>query len=62
MHGPGSKTIRWPQDSTRVNVEDAAELQFWALRLRVSQDVLKRAVWAVGPQLGKVQTHLDVNR
>jgi hypothetical protein len=62
MQGAGSQTIHWPQDSTRVNVEDGCELRFWAQRLHVSQEMLKRAVSAVGPQLGKVEAYLSAKR
>jgi hypothetical protein len=51
-----SDTLRWPTATTQVNVEDAQELEFWARRLRVSREMLKRAVWKVG------QRYLDVER
>jgi hypothetical protein len=52
----GDVTRRWPNATTRVNVEDAQELEFWARRFRVSREMLKRAVWKVG------QRYLDVER
>jgi hypothetical protein len=52
----GDITRRWPNATTRINVGDAQELDFWAHRLRVSREMLKRAVWKVG------ERYLDVDR
>jgi hypothetical protein len=56
------KTIRWPQDSTNVDVNRQDELEFWSRRLRVSQGKLKQAVRAVGPKFKDVEHHLSSNR
>jgi hypothetical protein len=52
----GDITRRWPTATTQINVDDAHELIFWAHHLRVSREMLKRAVWKVG------QRYLDVER
>jgi hypothetical protein len=49
-------TVHWPNATTRINVEDKDELEFWAKRLRVSREMLRRAVWKVG------RRYLDVER
>ncbi len=49
-------TIRWPDAATQIDVHEPHELSFWARRLRVSREMLKRAVTKVGPR------HVDVDR
>ena len=56
------RTIRWPLDSTRVNIEDERELEFWSRRFRVSREMLKRAVRAAGPRHKDVEMLLDRRR
>ncbi len=54
--------MRWPQDSTRINVDDENELQFWAMRFHVAREMLRRAVAAVGPKFKDVASHLNYRR
>ena len=60
--GKQDSTIRWPQDSTPLNIDDEKELQFWAKRLRVGREMLRRAVAAVGPKFKDVASHLNYKR
>jgi hypothetical protein len=58
----GRRTIRWPLASTRVNVQEERELEFWSQRFRVSREMLKRAVRAAGPRFKDVETLLNGKR
>jgi hypothetical protein len=58
----GGRTVRWPADSTRVNVDDSFELEFWSKRFGVSRSVLKQAVQAVGQKFKDVHAHLNSRR
>ena len=60
--GKQDSTVRWPKDSTPLNISDKKELAFWAKRFHVGREVLKRAVWAVGPKFKDVSSHLDYKR
>lgn len=51
-------TTRWPNAATRIDVADPDELSFWARRLRVSREMLKRAVTKVGPRYADVDRYL----
>jgi hypothetical protein len=53
------RTIAWPQNTTRVNVDDPGELQFWCWRFRVGAECLKRAVGIVGYNFKDVVTYLQ---
>jgi hypothetical protein len=55
-------TVAWPQDSTRVNVNDPIELLFWVSRFHVSEGKLKRVVREVGPNFKDVAEYLDCAR
>ncbi|MFB2833082.1 DUF3606 domain-containing protein [Floridanema evergladense] len=53
---------RGPEDPTKININQAYELGYWTTRLRVSEDVLRRAVKAVGPLVTDVQKWLNEHR
>ncbi len=38
-----------PEDPTKININQDYEVGYWTTTLRVSEDVLRRAVMAVGP-------------
>ncbi len=56
------QTIRWPADSTWVNVDQPDELEYWSMHFRVSAGKLKQAVRTVGPKFKDVAFHLDSRR
>jgi uncharacterized protein DUF3606 len=60
--GKQDPTIRWPDDSTRLNIADENELRFWAQRFHVGREMIRRAVAAVGPKFKDVASHLDYKR
>jgi len=41
-------TVRWPQDSTCIEVDQPDKLRFWSGRLHVSAGMLRHAVRVVG--------------
>lgn len=49
----------YPQDSTRVNIKERHELQYWSKRFNVSEDALKAVVQEVGPLAGAVDQYLN---
>ncbi len=55
-------TVRWPDDSTHIDVRDPSEVVFWSWRLHVSPGKLKHAVRAVGPKFKDVSHHLTYRR
>lgn len=46
------------QDDERINVEQEHELGYWAEKLGVSREQLRKAVQAAGPVVKDVQRHL----
>ena len=60
--GAKDSTVRWPDDSTRLNIADDKELQFWAKRFHVGRELLKRVVAAVGPKFKDVAKYIDKRR
>jgi len=60
--GKNDPTVRWPQDSTLLHIEDENELQFWALRFRVGRELLKRVVESVGPRFKDVAAQIRYQR
>jgi hypothetical protein len=46
-------------DDARINVDQEHELSYWAEKLGVSQDQLRKAVLAAGPMVKDVQRHLN---
>jgi hypothetical protein len=49
---------RGPQDRSRVNVNEAWELQYWSKKFGVTEEELKNAVKAAGPSADAVGKHL----
>lgn len=49
---------RGPQDRSRINVNEAWELQYWTRKFGVSEQQLKDAVKAAGPSADAVGKHL----
>jgi len=45
-------------DDSRINVNEAYELQYWSEKLNVSKDRLKEAVQAVGTAVEAVRKYL----
>ena len=51
-------TKRNPQDSSRINVNERWELDYWSKKFSVTHDELKDAVKAVGPMVDDVRQQL----
>ena len=51
-----SKTGR--ADDSRINVDEAYEVQYWSKKFNVGEDRLKEAVQAVGPIAEDVKRYL----
>jgi len=49
---------RRPQDSSKINVHEAWELEYWCKHLGVTAQQLKDAVKAVGTSVDAVKKHL----
>jgi len=49
---------RGPQDRSRINVNEAYELQYWSKKFGVTEDQLKEAVRAAGTSADAVGKHL----
>jgi Protein of unknown function (DUF3606) len=47
------------QDDERINVEQEHELGYWAEKLGVSREQLRRAVQAAGPMVKDIRRHLS---
>ena len=56
------KTIRWPDDCTKVDVTRPEELAFWSKRLQVSPAMLRRVVRRVGQRFKDVSYFLTMQR
>jgi hypothetical protein len=52
------KTMRAPQDSSRVAMGEDYEVQYWTDRFGVSRERLQQAVDAVGNSADRVAEHL----
>jgi hypothetical protein len=53
------RTAEWPQDSTRIDVREASDIQFWSQRFHVSAETLKQVVQAVGPKFKDVRAQIE---
>jgi hypothetical protein len=53
------KTLRGPQDASRVSMSEDYEVDYWTQRFGVSRDELQRAVDAVGNGVDAIETHLS---
>jgi hypothetical protein len=47
------------RDDSRINVNEAYELQYWSERFNISREELKEAVNAVGTQVTAVEEYLS---
>lgn len=55
---PDDKLKTSPDDSTRINIHESYEVQYWTDKFRCTKDELEAAVKAVGNSAWAVQTHL----
>lgn len=53
------RTMRAPRDMTRVNVDDAIELEYWCNRFSVPAERLKAAVARVGANVDRIAEELQ---
>jgi len=49
-----------PTDRSRINVNDAREVRWWARHLGVSEQEILDAVKVSGPKVSDVRRHLDL--
>ena len=56
------KTKTGKGDDSRINVNEAYEVQYWSEKFNVSADRLKEAVGEVGTQVSDVQQYLNGSR
>lgn len=54
---PDDRSMKGPQDSSRVNVNEDYELSYWTKRFGVSAEELKRAVHTVGVSVKALEEH-----
>lgn len=59
---PGDKTLRWPEESTRVDIHRDDELTFWCKCFRVSPGMLRQAIERVGQKFKDVSAFLEAKR
>jgi hypothetical protein len=52
------KTMRGPQDSSRIALGEDYEVRYWTEKFAVSKDRLEEAVRAVGNSVSAVERHL----
>lgn len=52
------KTKKGPQDSSRINVHESYEVEYWSKKFRVTPDQLKAAVAKVGVSASAVEKEL----
>lgn len=52
------KNKRGPQDSSRVNVNEDYELEYWTRRFDVSTETLKAAVKEAGTSVAAIEQYL----
>ena len=55
---PDDKTIRRPQDSSRISLDEPYEVEYWTKELGVSKDKLKQLVAQHGHSAEKVRQAL----
>jgi hypothetical protein len=53
-----NRTLRGPQDSSRVAMGEDYEVEYWTDKFGVSRDELQKAVDAVGNSADAVEAHL----
>ena len=52
------KTLRGPQDRSRISMSEDYEVEYWTNKFGVSRDELQKAVDAVGNSASAVEKHL----
>jgi hypothetical protein len=52
------KTLRGPQDRSRISMSEDYEVEYWTNKFGVSRDELQKAVDAVGNGASAVEKHL----
>jgi hypothetical protein len=57
-----NKNMKGPQDSSRINVNEDYELQYWSKKFNVSADRLREVVRQVGVSANAVEQHLKGNQ
>lgn len=50
------------RDRQRINPADGYELNYWTRQLRCSEQELRSAIAAVGPEITAVRAHLQAKR
>ena len=53
-----NKTLRSPQDSSRIAMGEDYEVEYWTKKFGVSREKLQQAVNAVGNSASAVERHL----
>ena len=53
-----NKTIRGPQDASRISLNEDYEVDYWAGKFGVSREKLAEAIKAVGNSAAAVERHL----
>ena len=53
-----NKTLRGPQDSSRIAMGESYEVEYWTDKFGVDRDTLRKAVDAVGNSAAAVEKHL----
>jgi hypothetical protein len=57
---PDDRTKTGKADDSRININQAYEVQYWTRQLSVTEGRLRQAVAAVGPMVRDVKRHLGV--
>ena len=55
---PDDRSIRGPADRSRINVNEAYEVAYWAKEFGCTDAQLRDAVKAVGPMVDEVRQYL----
>jgi len=56
------KTIRGPQDRSRINIEEDYEVRYWTEALDVDEPTLRGAIQAVGSSADDVREYLETRK
>ena len=56
------KTIRGPQDRSRINLEEDYEVRYWTEALNVDEPTLRGAIQAVGSSADDVREYLETRK
>jgi hypothetical protein len=58
---PDDLNKKRPQDSSKVNVNEPYEVNYWTERFNISEAKLNKAVKAVGPMVADIEKWLKSN-